>query len=183
MMGQTRKRIQGFTLIELMTVVAVIAIASAMAAPSMASLVRANRAAGEITALSAVIRQAKSEAIKRGSAVQLCASKNGSSCSGANDWAGGWLVFDDQNRNQTLDSGEPILVKEQALKSGDQLTASDSVTSVNFNGEGFAYQLPAAGQIVFTLKTNPDDSQAQRCLVITQTANPVIRKKGEANCA
>ncbi|CAM4102592.1 GspH/FimT family pseudopilin [Comamonas aquatilis] len=172
----------GFTLVELLTVISIIAIAASLAAPSMASLIRSNRTAGEITSLSAAIRTAKSEAIKRGSAVQLCASTNGTSCSGSNAWETGWIVFDDKNGNQTMDSGETVIAKEQAVRAGDTLAASSNVSSININGEGFAYKLPAAGQIVFTLKTSPVDSFAQRCLVINQTANPAIRKKGEANC-
>lgn len=183
-MGVSAKhRQRGFTLTELLTVVTIITIAGTLAAPSMASLIRANRAAGEITSLSAAIRTAKSEAIKRGTSVQLCASTNGTTCSGSNAWGNGWLVFSDANKNQTLDSGEEIISKEQALKPGDSLVASDSVSAVNVNGEGFAYGLPSAGQIIFTLKTSPVDDGAQRCLLITQTANPVVRKKGETNCA
>ena len=65
-MTKKNRHPQGFTLIELLVVVAVMALAASLAAPNMASLVRANRAAGEITALSSSIRAAKSEAIKRG---------------------------------------------------------------------------------------------------------------------
>ena len=181
-MTKKNRHPQGFTLIELLVVIAVMALAASLAAPNMASLVRANRAAGEITALSSSIRAAKSEAIKRGGAVQLCSSSNGTSCLSSNDWSQGWILYSDANRNQTLDSGEVILAKEQALKAGDSLLASGSANSININGEGFAYKLPDTGQVVFVLKTSPDDAQAQRCLVITQTANPVVRKKGESDC-
>jgi prepilin-type N-terminal cleavage/methylation domain-containing protein len=55
----------GFTLIELITVISLIAIASVWAAPSMASLIRSNRASGEINQIGAAIRYSKSEAIKQ----------------------------------------------------------------------------------------------------------------------
>lgn len=174
---------RGFTLIELLTVIAIVAIAASLAAPSMASLIRANRATGEINALSAAIRVAKAEAAKRGGAVQMCASTDGSTCSGSSDWSRGWITFDDKNKNQTLDSDEAIIAKEQAFQAGDSLTGSDSTSAININSEGFAFSLPSAGRVVFTLQTTPADDQAQRCIVITQAANPTIQKKGGANCA
>lgn len=180
---KTNTKDQGFTLIELLTVIAVIAITASLAAPNMASMIRADRVAGEITALSSSIRVAKSEAIKRGSAVQLCASSDGSTCSGSNNWSTGWIIYTDPNRSQTLDIGEVVIAKEQSIKAGDSLLASNAVAGININGEGYAFSLPSTGQIVFTLNSSPVDSQAQRCLVITQTANPAIRKKGDANCA
>lgn len=181
MRANRNKRHRGFTLIEMLTVIAIIAVAASLAAPSMASFIRSNRVAGEMTALSAAIRMAKSEAIKRGAAVQLCASANGSSCSGKDVWSNGWIIYVDKNKNEELDTGEEVFAKEQSFKAGDTLTAP--VSAININAEGFAYKLPSAGQIIFTLQTEPVDDQAQRCLLIAQTASPVIRKKGEANCA
>ncbi len=87
----------GFTLIELIVVVALIAILTVIATPPLQSMVRNNRAAAQANQLVSALHIARSEAIARGASVSLCArSGSGSDCaSGNGDWAQGWLVFAD----------------------------------------------------------------------------------------
>ena len=54
---------------------------------------------------------ARMEAIRRGTPVSVCASADQASCSGANDWASGWIVFTDANGsgNPTVSPAAPGL--------------------------------------------------------------------------
>lgn len=85
---------RGFTLIELIVTMVVLAVAVAIAIPSFTTQIRNNqsRALGE--EFGAALSFARSEAVKRGQMVSICAS-NAAQNGCASDWTNGWLVFVD----------------------------------------------------------------------------------------
>ncbi len=98
-----RMRLRGFTLVELLVTVSVAAILLALAAPSMADLLRNNRLAAANNTLVGSLNVARAEALRRGRVITLCASTDQRTCSASNDWATGWVVFED-----TVSSGTPV---------------------------------------------------------------------------
>lgn len=85
---------RGFTLIELIVTMVVLAIAVAIAIPTFTTQIRNNqsRALGE--EFGAALNFTRSEAVKRGQMVSICAS-NAAQTGCASDWTNGWLVFVD----------------------------------------------------------------------------------------
>ncbi|WP_305073698.1 GspH/FimT family pseudopilin [Propionivibrio sp.] len=79
------KAMQGFSLVELMVVVAVLAILASLAVPSFQELIAAQRVRAAASALYESLLLARSEAIKRNSSVTL--SPNSS------DLSNGWSVL------------------------------------------------------------------------------------------
>jgi type IV fimbrial biogenesis protein FimT len=87
------KKHSGFTLIELMVTVAILAILLAVGVPSFRSMVENNRIRAVGNDLVVALQFARSEAIKRGASVTLCSSDDQASCSGA--WTDGWVARDE----------------------------------------------------------------------------------------
>ena len=141
---------KGFTLIELMVTISVLAILLTIAVPSFQTFVLNNRITGQANDMMTALNYARSEAIKRGLPVSM------SSNSGTADWSTGWFVFSDPSGNGIVDAGDITLRVWPALGGGNTLNAIlGAVTVVTFDSGGFArasattYKLcdirPAAG--------------------------------------
>lgn len=122
---------KAFTLIELMITVSILAIVMALAIPSFKSSVANNRSVGAGGELVSALNFARTEAIKRGSYVSVCASDTGSSstptCLAAGNWAKGWLVFAD---DATTDAGTPVVTAAKVLRYWKDVPATAVVTAV-----------------------------------------------------
>lgn len=100
---------RGLTLVELMLVLAVAALLLAVGAPSFASMLREHRLTVFANELHAAIWLARSEAIRRGHRVTLCASQDGVQCTAGATWDAGWIMFPDPNNNASRDPGETLI--------------------------------------------------------------------------
>ena len=105
----------GFTLIETMTVVAVVAVLGAVAVPSMGTFMKNSALRGQANELMSSIALARSEATKRGSRVILCRTANPTAaiptCGGADKtWTTGWLVYVVEDADLDFDLGTDILI-------------------------------------------------------------------------
>ncbi|MCC5869836.1 MAG: GspH/FimT family pseudopilin [Gammaproteobacteria bacterium] len=87
----------GFTLIELMIAIAVLAILVTVALPSFRTVIEGNRAATLANEVITALSYARAEAIRRGAPVTLCASADQASCANSTDWAAGWILVDESN--------------------------------------------------------------------------------------
>jgi type IV fimbrial biogenesis protein FimT len=116
----------GFTLLELMVVIAIIAIFMGLAAPNFSSLVASTRLSSQTNDLTADLRLARSEAAARGTRVVICPTTDGgATCSAsASDWASGRLVFVDTNADGAKQSGETALRYTSALSGNTSMGAS-----------------------------------------------------------
>lgn len=82
---------KGVTLIELMIVLAIIVIISAIAAPSYQEMLASNRLISSANNLAGALQLARSEAVTRNQAVSVCSSSDQLSCGGS--WADGGIVL------------------------------------------------------------------------------------------
>lgn len=84
------RRQSGFTLIELMVTISVLAILLGVGVPSFQATIQGNRISTSANDLVAALQFARSEAVRRGVNVTVCSSNDQATCSGA--WSDGWIV-------------------------------------------------------------------------------------------
>jgi type IV fimbrial biogenesis protein FimT len=126
----SNKNRNGFTIIELMITVAIVAVFVAVGIPGFSGLIRDNRLVTDINSLVASLQLARSEAIRR--SVQVSIRRTSAT---GNEWGKGWEVFTDVNGNGARDDDgdttycEPadtdcLLQVHSALSGGNTLTTS-----------------------------------------------------------
>lgn len=136
------RRSQGITLVEVVITAAILAIIAAVALPSFNNVIIANRLAANANEMVGSLQTARSEAIRRGSRVVVCASSTGSSCAGT--WSDGWIAFEDRNRDGAVSGGETILRAHSAPTDLQVLASSNVGTSITFRPDGMAKQATGA---------------------------------------
>lgn len=125
----------GFTLIELMTALTVLAVLLAMSVPSFREFTRNNRVTAAHNDLLTAFTVARSEALKRATPVTVCASTDGATCADIKNWAVGWIVFvDDSGVAGELDATDSLL--QSWPGSGGDLTLSGSTEFVQYTATG-----------------------------------------------
>jgi type IV fimbrial biogenesis protein FimT len=150
------RRSPGFTLVEMIVVCGIVALLLAIGVPSFRYVTTSNRATTEINGLLADLQFARSEAIREGQQIDVCATTNGTSCvTSGTTWNNGWLVK----------SGTNILRIQPVFSSQDTLQSDNSIKVVSFSREGFTSGLPSA--ITFTLNDSTSNAQYRRCLSLT----------------
>lgn len=158
---------QGFTLIELMVVIIIVAILLTIGVPSFEYVTTANRVSTEVNGLLGDLQYARSEAIKEGQTVTVCPSTDGAKCSQSSQWQSGWIVFSDGNGDAMVNDGDTVLRVRQAFVGNDTFEANNQTQSITFNREGFASSLQSTPTVTFTLHEPSRDVQRTRCLQVT----------------
>lgn len=106
------RRARGFTLPELLAVVAVMAILATVAAPSFSELIASQRAKGAASDMFASLLRTRSEAIKRNTEVTLAPS--------GTTWASGWSI--------AHPTDDDVLLEDRGAVLGATITGPTSVT-------------------------------------------------------
>lgn len=168
------KILRGFTLIEMLVTVVILAIVIVVAIPSFYSLVQNNRSVSATNSLLFGLKLARSEAIKRGLSVSICptADANFSAC--GNDWTQGWLVFVNPDENGTFanNTTEVLIRSEQLTGSNHLISPSPNVSLLTYKSSGFA--APGTSNVTFTIYAQGCKSDHARNLNISTTGRTSV---------
>jgi type IV fimbrial biogenesis protein FimT len=183
----TRQYCAGFTLVELVIVMAISAILLSIAIPSMASLFNDNRLSTKTGDLVTAINIARSEATKRGPGARVTVTPNA-----AGNWAKGWSVFVDTTNNanggvspSVTDSN--LLAYYESLPSGVTVTyrSPSTLGYISFVASGDALVseedlakpgVAAPGYINFSLEFALNSKT--RCVNVLPPGRPEVTANG-----
>lgn len=121
-----QRRMAGFTVVELMITLIIGAVLVAMATPSFTSMVHSSRAQSMADDFASALNFTRTESLKLATRVTICASNNGSTCTGA--WNEGWIIFQDY---AATDNDAPVLEKngtKNLLKTAGKSKINSAIT-------------------------------------------------------
>ena len=144
----TRVVAAGFTVVEMLTAIAVLGLLAMFAVPSFRELAASQRVQTAATDLQTSLLLARSEAIKQNADVTM---------SPVSGWTGGWVI---------TAAGENIDMRSVAPRISISGPAS---VSYRYNGR-------IAGVTVPKFTVSDDDTSLQRCVQVNLTGQPIVKK-------
>lgn len=165
----SKQAVKAFTIIELMTTVAIVAIMAAIAVPGMRNLVMNNRLVGFSNDIVSSVSAARNEAI--GSRQQVGIEPN------SGGWSQGWRVFIDANESGTFDTGEEIVREVEAYPNSMSVDGTPPSKKLLFTSRGIMSDLSGWGTLVMC-----DDRGAGRSINIAGAGNVTVKKIDIGGC-
>lgn len=133
---------KGFSLVELLIVVAITGVVLAIATPDFIKATRIMQSKHQAKEMSAAIKLAQSEAVRLRQSVTMCranASQNGCNTGiPAGDWSAGWIIFVDKDSDRALDNNErpPLVIKQPVSKNYQVIANANIANAISFNAAG-----------------------------------------------
>ena len=166
------KKALGYTLLELVIVVALVGIVFSIAIPSMRVFTQNDRLVTNINLMVGHLAYARSEAVKRSQQVSVCVSNDSASCTGG-DWEDGWIIYIDADGDSAFSGGEEILRVQQALGGNNTVTTTLG-NQVTYDYRGFTN---AAGTMLLC-----DDRSGDFGKTLTITNTGRVRTSRDSTC-
>lgn len=165
----------GFTMIELMTTVAIVSVFAVAAAPSLGDLVQRNRVQSSVDNFVRVLQAARGEAIKRAAPVTLTPLP--SSPSSDNEWGEGVRVWIDLDNDDSFDADE-LLLQFDAL-ANVKVDAAPDFSKFNFRPTGRVGKVGSNTTYTFDVCAS---GRSEGQTLFLSAANSRIKRSDKTNC-
>ena len=154
------KRTDGFTLVEVIITLVVISILAAVGVPGLSRLMANNQAIANTNNLVTALYFSRSESVKRGVQISLCAKSaaepGNTTCGGGGaGWSNGWISFVDA---KPLDQ-----LRSWSAPAGNFITTGPA--SVSFNSDGSI----KGGPVTLKIKYSHCTGQQERTITVSTT--------------
>jgi type IV fimbrial biogenesis protein FimT len=157
------RKARGFTMLEVMVVVAIAAILAAVGLPSLRAFIASQRIKTASFDMIAMMTLARSEAIKRNAPVQATPVNN--------DWKQGWVV--------APTSGTLTISRQGAMKANDititclQGGSAQTCVPIVYNASG---RLTSTYQSIQIVSSSLSSAQNTRCISVSLGGRPYSKK-------
>jgi len=166
---------RGFTLVELMASLVLVAILVTMAAPAFQDMYIRNKTYTKASQWLSVLNLLRSEAVKRNIQVSLCPSMDGASCDDELDWQDGWIMFTDPNRNGDFEAATELILNTGGSFSGSYvLVATRHKDWFGYRPDGTAVGNSGSGNTTFLMCKPGAEQSLSRRVVISVVGRPRI---------
>jgi type IV fimbrial biogenesis protein FimT len=184
-----RVRDPGFSLIELLVALSVLAVLSTLAVPAIQLFVSRSTMRGISADFTLALQRARTEAIHRNQCVAICMSDSTHlstpKCtdSGAN-WGTGWIVFSFPSC-ATVDTGSPnastdVVLAHEGLPPRYQLSNPASVHAIVFNARGLTQGVSTRFDLQDT-RAPPGEASINRTFCVDRAGRVLVTAFG-ATC-
>ncbi|SDM11566.1 type IV fimbrial biogenesis protein FimT [Modicisalibacter muralis] len=169
----------GFTLIELIVVVALIAILATWVVPGFQGLIARTTLDSEIERVRQALLTARAEAAQRRAPVRVCPTEDELECS--SDWSVPLMIFVDANDNGERNASEELVsISQRSANAEITITPSDEL------GSGIAYRADGFTDIndeILSFKSNdlPADEAKGICIEYARVTSASL-SVAKANC-
>ena len=166
---------RGFTIIELMVVLALVGVMAAIAAPSFSNMIKTTRIKGVASDLHMSLLKARSEAVKRNDSVAVAAV--------GGNWQSGWHIDDTAGLAACLaDSPDfDLCLENRSAAEGVTITTKPgcggvaAITDVTYTRSGRIQGLTTANRPCFEISA--DNTDKKRCVTVEVSGIPAVRQQ------
>lgn len=130
---------KGFTLLELMVTLVVLAIALGIGFPSLAAAIERTRITNTYHLLTASLMAARTAAITRAEPITVYPSRDGRHCRDDQVWEGGWIIFADPLRTGEPADAAAVMRSIDALDGHFAVRSTSGRQRVRYLPSGRAY--------------------------------------------
>jgi len=165
-----RRLATGFTIIELLTVVAILAVLATIGIPSMRDLIASTKVKGAASDVFASMIFARSEAVKRNAGVDIIPGD-------ASNWGVGWIV-------RPVGTAENLSVQEAIT---GEVSVNGPAFTIRYRGDGRLIDATTGSllgsDVSFTFLSSVHSHIYMRCITIDPSGRPSVRIDGDQNNA
>jgi type IV fimbrial biogenesis protein FimT len=176
-------RSRGFSLMELMVVLALAAAIFAMAGPSFRDFQRNNRLTGAANDVLSAVITSRAEALRRQVTVSMCQSDSPESTSATCAAGTGWIVFEDTDSDCVRDTGEEWLTGITVTGDVNAVANTDCLSFATTGFKRVVAGQPAFSRMLYcdsrgnTLRYPGGTESAARGVEIPPTGRGVVVKR------
>lgn len=180
----------GFTLIELMVVVSILAIIMAVAVPGLTEMIERGQMRADLSKFKSAVQMARSEAVSRRAHVVLCGSTNSKNCrsGGRRQFGNGWIMFVDRNNNTSADLGsghcaadEDCMLSVEDIDS-HLITIRSQNREIGFNPDGTPIRTAGYEVRVCADSAESNNDQVRSTTIRIMPTGAVTVSKGTSSC-